>query len=129
MHSWYSSAAPRERFEAAVENEALVVVLQGEVREEQVAHGVGKALLEVARESLVREVPKAAPDPVLQRLRVVSRSEHVDVVVRFDENRVAASKARRHLLRHVADVGDVAERELPPPEAEPDGVRGVVGGG
>jgi hypothetical protein len=75
---------------------------------------------------LVREVPAAAHDAVLQELRPRALELHAAVVVRLDREEVDAAQEVDERVGHAADIGREAEAAGVGLEAERHGARLVV---
>jgi len=67
---------------------------------------------EQRRRRLVVQMAEAARDALLERPRVVAIRQHVEIVVAFQHERIAAAEARLDKARRRADVGQDAEPML-----------------
>lgn len=106
-----STSPSRESLTGGLENQALVVIGPRDMRQDQLVDGVGKFVLEVARQGFVREMPVATTHTLLQGLRVGSLSQHFDIVVRFYEHNLAALEPLLNRARDVPDIRYVREND------------------
>ena len=53
----------------------------------------------------IREVPVPAADAVLQHLGIGPVAEHLQIVIRLDDDRVGLLRERKRLRHHAADIG------------------------
>jgi hypothetical protein len=105
-----------------------IVVLLGKMREDEIA-GAGVEAIGVGEEfadGVIREMPCAGEDALLDDPRIRADLEHVEVVIGFEDEAVALAEMVLDKLGEVAEVGD--ERRLGPigAEGEADGVCGIV---
>ena len=79
-----------------------------------------------AAAAFVVQMPEAAGDALLQRVRVVAAGEQVEIVVAFEHQRVAAGQALLDAAGGHADVGEHAQPEIAVRHHELDGLARIV---
>ena len=87
--------------------EVGIVVLLGEVREHQVAR-VAVKNLRVAQKFAdhgVGKMPGAAHHALLDKPRIGPDLEHIEVVVRFEDQKIRFAQVMLHEFRHIAEIG------------------------
>jgi len=107
--------AKREFIGAAAEGlfggkagEVRIVILLGEVREDEMARMAVKNL-RVAQKLAdhgIRKVPGAAHHALLDKPWIGPDLEHIEVVVRFEDQKIGFAQMMLHQLRHIAQIGD-----------------------
>ena len=105
------------------------VVLLGEVREDEMARaavedfGIGE---EVADDA-IRKMPRAAHHALLDVPGIRADLEHVEIVIRFEDQEIGFAQVMLHKLRHVAEVGNDGDFGAIGAKGKADGIGGIVG--
>ena len=103
-----------------------MVVISAQVRQHDRAGTTVPVIRQELRYGSVRKVAGAAHDALLEIPRVRTGLEHVQVVVRFDHERVRTQQVVSHRIRHVPQIRCDRELATAIADAEPDWVDRVV---
>jgi len=105
-----------------------IIVFLREVREDKVARArvetfrVGK----IFADSVIREMPGAAEDALLDDPRIRPDFEHVQIVIRFEQQAIGVAQMNLDEFGHVAEVRDERHLRAIGAEREPDRIGGIV---
>ena len=101
------SGTPTQRFFGGKPREVRIVVFLRDVRQNQVAGpavealGIGKKFAH----GVIRKVASAGKDALLNDPRVWPNLQHVEIMIRFQNQAIGRSQVELHKFRHVAEVG------------------------
>src|SRR5262249_46267429 len=106
--------------------ELRTIVLAREMRCDQMLQTRRVDPREKLRRGCVVEMTEAARDALLERGGIVSVREHVEIVVAFEHQRVAAGQARFDVSRAGAEIGEDAQPPAPVRAYELDRLARIV---
>ena len=101
-----------ERFFGREAREIGIVVFLRKMCKDKVTRARVKSFRvgKIFADSVIREVPSARQNALLNDPRVRADFEHVQIVIRFEQQTICVAKMNFHKFRHVSKIGD--ERHL-----------------
>lgn len=123
--------APAQRLFGGKARQIGIVVLLGEMREDEIAGasikavGIGK----IFADGVIRKMAGARKHTLFHDPRIRPDLEHVEIVIRFEQQAIRVTQMDLDQLRHVAEVGDQSHLRTIGAKREADGIRGVVRNG
>ena len=105
-----------------------IVVFQRKMREDKIARARVKTFRigKIFADGVIREMPGAAEDALLDDPRIRSDLEHVQIVIGFQQQTIGVAQMNFHQLRHVAKIGDQRHLRAIGAKREADRVGSVV---
>src|SRR5271165_1052526 len=106
----------------------MIVLLRKMRQDEELSSPIIVARQEI-REGIVGEVTNAAHHTLLHAPRIRSAAQHLEVVIGFDHQHMAAAQVMPHAGRHVAEIGADANLDTIARKREADGIDGIMRNG
>lgn len=106
-----------------------MVIVFGEVAQHEGGDGGIEVIADELGNDVVRKVAAAAHHALFHAPGVGAHFEHVEIVIRFEQQAVGATQMEMNGFRHVAEVGGDADFHALGADGEAHGVDGVVGDG
>ena len=122
------AGAAAEGFFGGDADDVGIVVLLGDVREDQMARaavenfGVGKKFAD----DCIRKMARAAHHALLDEPRVRAHLQHLEIVIRFENQEIGFAQMVLHKLRQIAEIGDDRDFHAIRAETVADGIGGVM---
>src|SRR5687767_5365481 len=85
-----------------------------------------KTCCQVFGYGIVREVTSAAHDPLLQGPGVRANLQHINIVVRFEDDSIAPSQALYNQVRDISQIQNYSNLDAVPLDAERQRIDGIV---
>ena len=107
------------------------VVLLGEMREDEMARAAVEnfRIGEKFADDVVRKMPGAAHDALLDVPGIGADLEHVEIVIGFEDQEIGFAQMVLHQFGQVAEVGDDGDLRAVRAKGEADGIGGIVRNG
>ena len=105
-----------------------IVIFQRKMREDKIARAGVKTfrIAKIFADGVIREMPGAAEDALLDDPRIRSHFEHVQIVIRFKQQTIGVAQMNFHKFGHVSKIGNNRHLGAIGAESEADGVGSVV---
>ena len=112
-------------------DEIGIVVFLRNVGEDEIARDRIEAvgIAKIFADGVIRKMAGAAEDALLDDPRIRADLEHIEIVIRFENQAIGATEMDFDKLRHVAEVGDDSHFRAVRTKGESDGISRVVRNG
>jgi hypothetical protein len=98
------------------------------MREDEIACSGVKAfrIAKIFADGMIREMPGAAEDALLDNPGIRSDFQHVQIVIRFEKQTIGVAQMNFNELGHVSKIGDERHLRAVRSEREADGIGSIV---
>jgi hypothetical protein len=121
--------AALQRFFGGKANKIGIVIFLGDMRQNKIARDRVKAVrvAKVFADSMIREMARTAEHALFDNPGIGADFQHIEVVIRFEDQTIRPAQMHLHQLGHVSEVRDNSQLRTVRAKREANGIGRVMG--